>query len=90
MTIADLLALISAGGPTGLLVAMVVSLMRGNIITRGQYDDMLAEKQQRIDRAEQREAIWQQLALNGTAMAERAVAATVTAVSAAGAGNKPP
>ena len=38
MTIADLLALISAGGPTGLLVAMVVSLMRGNIITRGQYE----------------------------------------------------
>ena len=76
MTVADLMTLISAGGPTGLLVAMVMALMRGSIITRGQYDDMLAEKQRRIDRAEQREAVWQQLALSGTAMAERALTAT--------------
>ena len=73
MGVNEILALIQQGGPTALLVTMVVLLMRGTLITQGQYREMMAEKQSQIDAALQREQEWQNLALTGTSMAERAL-----------------
>lgn len=76
MSVAELMNLIQSGGPTALLVTMIVLLIRGTIITEGQYKEMLNEKQLQINEAVRREGEWKTIATSGVRLAERSLIAT--------------
>lgn len=59
----EVLALVQGGGPLGIVIAVLVLMLRGDLVPRWAHEDACNER----DR-------WRELALSGTSLARDAVA----------------